>query len=233
MSAAALLDIHPSLWLGSQLGHATGRVVDTGYPALSAQLPGGGWPVGTLIEFLLQQAGVGEMRLLRPALAAQGKRPIALIQPSHVPNAIAFAHLGVDPAKLMWIRAPKTADALWSAELILKTGSCGALIFWQQHIRAESLRRLLLASQASETLFVVMRPLASAPDASPASLRITIRPAEGGVSVEVIKRKGPISAHPLVIPIEPSPILLSPYPRTRRKSSETLPAAAEQVAAGT
>jgi len=78
-----------------------------------------------------------------------------------------------------------------------------------------------------------MRPLASAPDASPASLRITIRPAEGGVSVEVIKRKGPISAHPLVIPIKPSPILLSPYPRTRRKSSETLPAAAEQVAAGT
>lgn len=59
---------HPSLWTGSQLARATGRVIDTGYAALFAELPGGGWPVSTLIELLLQQVGVGEIRLLRPAL---------------------------------------------------------------------------------------------------------------------------------------------------------------------
>jgi hypothetical protein len=42
-------DIHPSLWRGSQLGRSTGIAVDTGYPALSEQLPGGSWPRGALI----------------------------------------------------------------------------------------------------------------------------------------------------------------------------------------
>jgi hypothetical protein len=42
---------------------------------------------------------------------------------------------------------------LWSAEQILRAGTCGALLFWQRHIRSESLRRLLLAARAGETLF--------------------------------------------------------------------------------
>jgi protein ImuA len=74
----------------------------------------------------------------------------------------------------MRIRAPKTADALWSAEQILRAGSCGALLFWQQHIRADALRRLHLAAQSTETLFVLVRPLASAADASPAALRLGV-----------------------------------------------------------
>ncbi|OTP78461.1 RecA/RadA recombinase [Caballeronia sordidicola] len=71
-----------SLWRGTQLARAHGRTVDTGYAALSAELPGGGWPLGTMTELLLQQAGVGEMRLLGPAMAAvSNKRSIALIAP--------------------------------------------------------------------------------------------------------------------------------------------------------
>ena len=61
--------IHPALWRGSQLARAYGKTVDTGYAALSAELPGGGWPLGALVELLVQQPGVGEFRLLRPALA--------------------------------------------------------------------------------------------------------------------------------------------------------------------
>jgi protein ImuA len=79
----------------------------------------------------------------------------------------------------MRLRAPKTADALWCAERVLQAKSCGALILWQQHIRTEALRRLHLAAQASETLLVLIRPLASAQDASPATLRLGVRPADG------------------------------------------------------
>lgn len=51
MSAAlAPESIHPALWRASQLARNTTRTVDTGYPALSAELPGGGWPTGTLVE---------------------------------------------------------------------------------------------------------------------------------------------------------------------------------------
>jgi protein ImuA len=54
---AAPEDLHPSLWRASQLAHAHARCVDTGHPALSKQLPGGGWPTGTLIDLLPQQPG--------------------------------------------------------------------------------------------------------------------------------------------------------------------------------
>jgi protein ImuA len=46
--------LHPSLWLASQLAHSSSKCVDTGYPALSGQLPGGGWPTGTLVDLLQQ-----------------------------------------------------------------------------------------------------------------------------------------------------------------------------------
>jgi protein ImuA len=209
-------DIHPALWRGSQLARTFEKTVDTGYAALSAELPGGGWPMGRLVELLVQQPGVGEMRLLRPALVAVGARPIALAQPPHLPNTLAFTYLGIPSDKLMLLRAQKTADALWSAEQILKTGSCGALLFWQQHIRAESLRRLHLAAQQGETLFFMMRPLASASDSSPATLRLGVRPAGDGIAVDVVKRQGPIRAEKLSVILQPSPILLSPHGRVRR-----------------
>jgi protein ImuA len=209
-----LESIQPALWPASQLARAYGRTVDTGYPALSAQLPGAGWPVGTMIELLVQQAGIGEMRPLSPALAAVAqKRSIALVAPQQTPHALSYACMGVHPSTLMWLITPKSSDALWSAEQILRTGSCGALVLWQQHIRSESLRGLLLAAQSSETLFVVVRPLACAQDASPAPLRLTVRPAADGVAIELIKRQGPVSAKPIIVPLCPLPNLMSEHRR--------------------
>ena len=196
--------LHPSLWLASQLAHSTARCIDTGHPVLSSQLPGGGWPTGTLIDLLLQQAGIGEMRLLRPALASVAKRRIVLLQPPHPPQALALAALGLDPAHLLWLRASRTADALWAAEQVLRSGSCGALLFWTNHARGESLRRLHLAAQCGETLFFMMRPLASAQDSSPAPLRLSLRPAPGGLDIGFIKRRGPQRDAPLFLPLTPS-----------------------------
>jgi len=45
--------LHPSLWRASQLAHADTRCIDTGHATLSGQLPGGGWPGGTLVDLLL------------------------------------------------------------------------------------------------------------------------------------------------------------------------------------
>jgi hypothetical protein len=40
----------------------------TGRSELDARLPGGGWPAGTLVEVLLETAGLGEVQLFLPAL---------------------------------------------------------------------------------------------------------------------------------------------------------------------
>ena len=136
----------------------------------------------------------------------------------YLPNSLAFSYLGLPLDKLIRLRAPKSPDALWCAEQVLRARSCGALVFWQQHIRAEALRRLHLAAQATETLFSLVRPLASAADASPATLRLAVRSADGGVVVDIVKRRGPIRNETLSVALQPSPILLSPHGRTRRHS---------------
>jgi protein ImuA len=155
--------LHPSLWRASQLAHADTRCIDTGHATLSGQLPGGGWPGGTLVDLLLQQPGIGEMRLLRPALAACAARRIVLLQPPHPPQALALAALGLDPSQLLWLRSTRSADALWAAEQVLRSGSCGALLFWANHVRSDSLRRLHLAAQGGETLFAARRAAVPAP----------------------------------------------------------------------
>ena len=185
------------------MGSYQAAVTTTGYPVLDQELPNGGWPSASLIELLMQQPGIGEMRLLRPAFQLiSGKRRIALVQPPYMPQIAAWAAWGLPVDSLIWIKTTRSADALWSAEQILRNGSCGALLFWQSHVRTESLRRLHLAAQGTNILFWMMRPLACTEDASPAPLRLALRPAYGGISIDIVKRRGPRRDEPLYVPMD-------------------------------
>jgi protein ImuA len=213
--AAELEQLHPSLWRASQLARNRAQCIDTGHPTLSNQLPGGGWPTGTLVDLLVQQPGVGEMRLLAPALAKVAARRVVLLTPPHAPQILSLTALGIPPGSAIWLRADRTADALWAAEQVLRSGGCGALLFWPgqgstsssriQHVRADSLRRLHLAAQQGETLFFNMRPLAAEVDASPAPLRLSVRPAPGGINIGFVKRQGPQRDEPLFLPMSIGP----------------------------
>lgn len=196
-----LENLHPSLWRASQLGRSAARCIDTGHMALNNQLPGRGWPTGSLIDLMVQQPGIGELRLLAPALAAVAHRKIVMIEPPHPPHAIALAGLGLKPTNILWVKSKVTKDALWAAEQVLRSGSCGALLLWGNHFRSESLRRLHLAAQEGETIFFILRPLASVQDASPAPLRLTLRPAADGIEVGFVKRKGPQRDESLFLPL--------------------------------
>lgn len=193
--------LHPSLWRASQLARSTTKCVDTGHMALSNQLAGGGWPTGQLIELMVQQPGSGEMRLLAPALVQVAHRKVVFIEPPHPPHAIALAGLGIGVSDVIWIKSKVSADTLWATEQVLRSASCGAVLLWTNHIRQESLRRLHLAAQSGENLLYIVRPLAAAQDASPSPLRLTIRPAAGGVNVGFTKRKGPARDEELFLPL--------------------------------
>lgn len=223
MDSASLVtpeDLHPALWRASQLARNHTRCVGTGYATLDPQLPGGGWPIGSLTDLHVQHAGIGEIRLLAPALAAVANRKVVMLQPPHAPQALALAAMGILPESALWLRADRTADGLWAAEQVLRSGSCGALLFWQTHVRAESLRRLTLAAQASETLFFMLRPLASVHDPSPASLRLALRPRAGGIEVDFVKRRGPLRDEPLFLPMAvPGVIRSQPHPTSVVKPS--------------
>jgi protein ImuA len=195
-----------AVWRANQMGSCRAAVTATGHRVLDTELPNGGWPGASLIELLLQQAGIGEMQLLRPTLDAVAKKcRIALVQPPHRPQIAAWTAWGLPAERLLWVQAAHGADALWSAEQILRNGSCGALLFWQTHVRGESLRRLHLAAQGTEVLFWMMRPLACAQDASPAPLRLALRPTAGGLHLDIVKRRGPRRDEPLFLPLDALP----------------------------
>lgn len=213
-----------AIWRADQMGSYATAITSSDYPALDAELPNKGWPASSLIELLVQQNGIGEMQLLRPALAAIAQqRRIALVQFPHSPQISAWLGWGLPMESLLWIKTARTADALWSAEQILRNGNCGALLFWQTHVRSESLRRLHLAAQGSDITFWLIRPLANAEDSSPSPLRLGLRPARAGIAIDIIKRRGPQRTEPLFVPLPTMPStplpILAPVSSTPSQSS--------------
>ncbi|MCI1016554.1 translesion DNA synthesis-associated protein ImuA [Herbaspirillum sp. C7C2] len=228
-------NIHPSLWLASQLARGGGHGVSSGFEALDAELPGRGWPTGALIELLLPQDGIGELRLLRPLLArapASAQRAvritraerIALLQAPHQVNAPGWVHLGVQAARLLHLQADNAVDACWAAEQVLRADSCHALLMWQPRLRKgehDLLRRLHVAAQAGQTLFFMLRPWSCAREPSPAPLRLTLQAARDGLEIGFLKRRGPLREQSLFLPLTPSPNLQRHVPTVDRRTPAT------------
>lgn len=200
-AAASGAAAFPQVWRANELTSCRTTTISTGDAGLNRELPDGGWPSGVLIELLLQQAGIGEMQLLQPALCQTGSHAIMLVQPPYLPQAAAWAVEHFPVERLVWVKSKHSADALWTAEQILRNRSCAALVLWQTQVRNESLRRLHLAAQAGDTVFWLVRPLALAQVASPAPLRLALRPAAAGIQIDIVKRRGPLRHQPLIVPL--------------------------------
>jgi protein ImuA len=210
-AAQVISQMPHAIWRGNQMASYQVATLASGFTRLDAELPHAGWPRSALIELLIQQPGIGEIQLLKPALVSLSRsRRIALIQPPHLPQIAAFRSWDIATEQLLWIKTQRTADALWTAEQILRNGSCGAVLLWQTHVRSESLRRLHLAAQEAETAFWMVRPIVNAQDASPAPLRLALRPAAGGIEIDVIKRRGPQSAASFYVRLHDMPAISMP-----------------------
>ncbi len=197
--------LHPALWRAHQLGHRAGATVASGFAALDAQLPGGGWPRATLTELLLPHPGVGEIRLLSACLAGLQRtgRLVMLFDPPACMSAGALVQLGLDLEELVIVntraRVIPGTDSLWAMEQALKSGHVGAIVGWlPPRLRAERLRRLQLAAHAHDGPAFVLREMAAAQRPSSAPLRLGLQPAGvDALAVRVLKRRGP----PLEAPI--------------------------------
>lgn len=190
------------VWLASELAIARSTTHTTGHGLLDQELPDRGWPRSVLIELLVQQSGIGEMQLLQPILSFLSlSQRVVLVQPPYSPHLMACRTWQMNERNLLWLKPKSSSDALWATEQILKSGNCGAVILWETHIRSESLRRLNLAAQTTDTWCWFMRPISAATTPSPSPLRLALRPNSGGISVDIIKRKGPHCESPLIIPL--------------------------------
>jgi len=193
---------HPALWRGSDLARTRFSSLPSGFAQLDAELPGGGWPAGVLCELLPDHEGIGELRILGPALAslcALGRK-LAWIAPPYLPYAPALAAAGIDPARIIIVRTRIQKDALWAAEQALASNACGAVLAWLTSPRYEELRRLQLAAENAQALAMLFRPPHSAREPSPAALRVALSTAEGGLAVRILKRRGASLADPVILP---------------------------------
>ena len=205
----------PSLWRARDFAQtAVGQRsagIGTGFAPLDAALFDRGWPRGGLVELLGDAWGVGELRLLLPALtalAATENRWLAWIDPPFVPYAPALEAAGIDLAKVLLIRPEGKGEAIWALEQALKTGACSAALGWlaEAELRFSELRRLAIAARQGDAWCTLFRPASAAGSASGAELRLRLSPKGCDLlRVEIVKRRGGWPLAGIEVELGPAP----------------------------
>ncbi len=202
---------HPSVWRGRS--RAAVETLPTGFAALDAGLPGGGWPRHGLVEILTPRPGVGELYLLLPVLAALSRatpaRWCTWVSPPHEPFAPALEAHGVALERMLVVRtlssrsAAKTSQRrrsdgvhldLWALEQALRSGACEVALGWLPRASPRAIRRLQLAAEQGRALGVLYRNERFAHLASPAMLRVLLEPVNRdgrhGARLRLLKSRG-------------------------------------------
>jgi hypothetical protein len=147
------------VWQADRMAHGAAPGLPTGFAALDAQLPGGGWPRGALIELFVERPGVGELSLLMPLL-----RTVAAphwncwIAPPWQPYAPALAAAGLALERLLIVRPQGAAEIQWAIRQAVASGTCAVVLAWPQRIDNAGLRRLQLAAEEAATPLFLFRP---------------------------------------------------------------------------
>ena len=174
------------IWQG-EITSTPAAGMPTGCSDLDAALPGGGWPIASLTEILIEHHGLGELALLMPALArlSQGERVIVWVAPPYIPYAPALIGAGLELRHVLVVQAATPDDVLWSAEQALRSGSCAAVLLWAEP-STHWLRRLQLAAEAGASWGVLFRTVEAQTRSSYAALRLRVQPDR----LELLKCRG-------------------------------------------
>ena len=182
-----------ALWRGTDLYCAEPAVVPTGFAALNAQLPGGGWPCKCLTELLQPQPSLCEWRLLAPSLKelVPNGGHILLVGPPKRPHTPGLVQLGLPANSLVWFAADTPSERLWTTEQLIKANPHGAILAWLPQVRSEQLRQLQVHAQACDCPIFLFRPEVARRDASPAPLRLLASfGVDWEIHIQILKRKG-------------------------------------------
>ena len=190
---------NPRLWRGRNPAQGMAGVA-SGYAALDRHLPGGGWPQQALTEILVDHYGIGELRLLMPALArlsaaepgADFSEPgwIAWVAPPFQPYPPALQQWGIDLSRMLIVRPKNDGEMLWSAEQALASGTCAAVLLWPDRLDDQASRRLQLAAEKGGSWAIAFRPLTARSEPSAAALRIELQSGEAGPRLHILKSRG-------------------------------------------
>jgi protein ImuA len=201
----------PEVWCADQLAQAPARAVPTGHAPLDAQLPGGGWPLGGMIEVLQAFAALHVWQLVLPGLVQTVREqpgPVVLVDAPCQPFGPSLEGQGLPGERLLCVRAAQAAAgggaaALWAAEQALRCAEVAAVMAWLPQARSTDLRRLHMAAQQHGRLLFVFRGLRAQREASPAMLRLRVEGVDA-LHVQILKRRGPPLETPIDLPAHPA-----------------------------
>jgi len=194
----------PHVWRAPELAQSEGTVLPTGHAALDAQLPGGGWPVGSMVEVLQERAGQHVWQLLAPGLVlaiARQAGPVVLVGAPYEPFGPSLGAQGLPGERLLCVRAQKSSARLWAAEQALRCAEVAAVLAWLPQAKSTELRRLHMAAQQQGRLLFVFRGLKARHDASPARLRLSLEGVDT-LELRILKRRGPPLETALPLPAQ-------------------------------
>lgn len=212
---SAILDSLPGVWRGAgNRSIQNQKIIPSNIKELDEVLPGGGWPQGALTEILSRRSGLGELKLILPALTGSGlaraSEPgiragseqawIAWVSPPFLPYAPALARTGMNPARVLLI-TPEDAvsqshrkrqrDVFWATEQALRSGSATAVLAWFDQCDEKVMRRLQLAAAEGDTPGFLFRPQRHANRPSPAAVRLLVESnGDGRQVVSLLKCRG-------------------------------------------
>ena len=200
---------NPRVWRGHNPTQAAAGLA-SGYEILDRHLPGGGWPQSALTEILIERYGIGELRLLMPALAQLSSRDdsadysepgwIAWVAPPFQPYPPALQQWGIDLSRVLIVRPKDDSEMLWSAEQALSSGTCAAVLLWTDSLSDQASRRLQLAAEKGNSWAIAFRPARARTEPSAAALRIALQSGSTGTHVHVLKSRGgrPVVLHDVI-----------------------------------
>ena len=221
--SAALLQAVSSLslsqvWRASDLERSNEKVLSCGHAVLDAQLPGGGWPIGHLVEILQARPHQHAWQLLLPALSQALKQeagPVVLVGAPFEPFGPSLCAQGVPCQRLLKVQSGKPAAQLWAAEQALRCAEVAAVVAWLPKANSSELRRLHMAAQQHGRLLFVFRTLHSTHQATPARLQILVEGTQD-MQVRILKRRGPPLLQPVRLPAHPPRLSALLQSRKRR-----------------
>lgn len=157
-----------------------------GLAAIDGHLPWRGLPRDALHEVIAGDTGAatGFCAALIGRLAGGSGGPVLWCESRHALDsggiyAPGLARFGLDPARLILVRARRDDDVLWAMEEGLRCRGLGAVVGEAREVPLTASRRLQLAAAEGRTMAVLLRPRARAASASAATTRWRVDAAPG------------------------------------------------------
>lgn len=160
-----------------------GTLSSTGIAALDALLSPEAFRAGMIVEWIMEEAGSGTLRLALPGAlqALQNGGALVVIDDRREFYPPAAACLGLELDRTIVVRPRNPQETIWALEQTLRCAGVAATLGWIDKIPDRVFRRLQLAVEQGGGLGLLMRPATARQEPTWADLRWLVQPLPGNV----------------------------------------------------